>query len=138
MGQKIHTASLKVVLNGLFLISLNLFSLMLITVIMVIARIDAGELVRMSSAFLLNLGIYTLVFYLMNNVQEDIMALVDMRMLSIILISSIALLPAVFLPLNYLLKGEWTRINTLFELWPFQIFVNGLCLLTNRYLLSKK
>lgn len=74
----------------------------------------------------------------MFNVQKEIMEIDDFFMLATILMISLALLPAIFYPLHYLTQGYWSSFDNLLATWPFQIVVNGLCLIMNYFIFSNR
>lgn len=86
----------------------------------------------------INLLIYLAIYRLMKAMQSEVMQIDDFSMMTIILISSFALLPAVFYPLHYLIKNEWGSFDNMLKVWPFQLIVNGLCLVINYFILSKR
>lgn len=105
---------------------------------MYLMKIDAGEMAQSGIALLINLMIYLLIYWLMRGIGAMIMQIDDFSMLAIILLSSLALFPAVFYPLHFLIKGAWSSFDDILSVWPFQFIVNGLCLVLNYFVLSKR
>ena len=132
-----QSALFRIPLHGFFLISSNLFSVMAAFVIVQITEVQE-DLVQSTLALVINLGVYLLVYKLMNAVQVGIMKIDDFSMFAIIFLVSLALLPAVFYTMQYLIQGHWSSFDNLLAIWPFQIFVNGLCLVMNYFLLRRK
>ena len=132
-----RSALLRIPLHGFFLISSNLFSVMAAFVIVLITEISE-DLIQSTLALLINLGLYLLVYKLLNGIQEGIMKIDNFSMFAIIFLVSLALLPAVFYPMQYLIQGYWSSFDNLLAIWPFQIFVNGLCLVMNYFFLRRK
>lgn len=129
---------LRILLHGFFLVSLNLFSIMAAFVFVQISPIQSDRLIQGSVALLINVIIYFVVYRLMREVQEEIMRIEDFTMLAIILLTSLALLPAIFYPLHYLTQGYWSSLDNLISTWPFQLLVNGLCLVMNYFIFYRR
>jgi len=127
---------LRILLHGFFLISTNLFSIIAAFAIVQLASIDPDKLLQSSIALIINIGVYLLVFKMMHSVQEEIMKIDNFSMFAIILLISLALLPSVFYPLHFLTQGYWSSFDNLPATWPFQLIVNGLCLVLNYYIFS--
>lgn len=134
---KNRSAGVRIVLHSFFLISLNLFSVMAAVLFLHFVGEKSDEFWQTIAASLINLGLYVIIFKLMYGIQKEVMKIDDFSMLSIILISSLALFPAVFYPLHFLTKGYWNTFDNILEFWPFQLIVNALCLVLNHYFLSK-
>jgi hypothetical protein len=133
-----QSAILRILLHAFFLISVNLFSVTAAVLVMYLMKIDGGEMTQSGIALLMNLMIYLLIYKLMNGIQAMIMQIDDFSMLAIILLSSLALFPALFYPLHFLIKGTWSNFDDILSVWPFQFIVNGLCLVINNFILSKR
>ena len=130
--------AIRIVLHGFFLISLNLFALISAVIIMIFVGIQQGELFQSGIALIVDLGLYYLIFRLMEGIQKTVMQIDDLTMLAIILMASLALFPTIFYPLQYIMKGEWVNFNKILEIWPFQFIVNGLCLVANFFFSNSK
>jgi hypothetical protein len=133
-----QSAILRILLHAFFLISVNIFSVTAAVLVMYLMKIDGGEMTQSGIALLINLMIYLLIYKLMNGIGAMIMQIDDFSMLAIILLSSLALFPAVFYPLHFLIKGAWSSFDDILNVWPFQFIVNGLCLVGNYFILSRK
>lgn len=133
-----QTLALRIVLHGFFLISLNLFALMSAVIIMIIWGIQQGEWLRSVLALSVDLGIYILVFKVMAGIEKSLMQIDDFNMFAFILIASLALFPTIYYPMQYMIKGEWVNFNQILEIWPFQLIVNGLCLIVNYFFIDWK
>jgi hypothetical protein len=133
-----QTPALRIVLHGFFLISLNLFALMSAVIIMIIGGIQQGEWLRSVLALSVDLGIYILVFKVMAGIEKSLMQIDDFNMFAFILIASLALFPTIYYPMQYMIKGEWVNFNQILEIWPFQLIVNGLCLIVNYFFIDWK
>ena len=101
-------------------------------------KIDANEMIQSGIALIVNLLIYFLIYKLINGIQAEVMKIDDLSMMVIILLTSMALFPAVFFPLHYLTKNEWSTFDNILRIWPFQLIVNGLCLVMNYFVISKR
>lgn len=135
---KKQSSLLRILLHGLFLISANLFSVMAAFAIVQVSGIDVDKIVQSSIALIVNVGIYLAVFKLMDGVQKDVMRIDNFSMFAIILLISLALLPSIFYPMHYLTRGVWSSFDNLLVTWPFQLIVNGLCLVINYFIFSKQ
>jgi hypothetical protein len=133
-----QSAILRILLHAFFLISVNLFSVAAAVLAIYLMKTDAGEMAQSGIALLINLMIYLLIYWLMRGIGAMIMQIDDFSMLAIILLSSLALFPAVFYPLHFLIKGAWSSFDDILSVWPFQFIVNGLCLVLNYFVLSKR
>lgn len=133
-----QSSLLRILLHGFFLISANLFSVMVAFVIVQVALLNEERIVQSSLALVINIGIYWLVYKVMSRIQEEIMRIDNFSMFAIILLVSLALLPAIFYPMHYLAQGYWSPFDNLLVTWPFQLVVNGLCLVMNYYLLQSE
>lgn len=129
---------LRILLHGFFLVSVNLFSIMVAFTFVQVTSLDTDRLIQGSVALVINTIIYFAVYKLMFNVQKEIMEIDDFFMLATILMISLALLPAIFYPLHYLTQGYWSSFDNLLATWPFQIVVNGLCLIMNYFIFSNR
>lgn len=127
---------LRILLHSFFLISANLFSVMVAFVIVQVAVIDEEKIIQSSLALVINIGVYWLVYKIMHGIQEDVMKIDDYSMFAIILLVSLALLPTIFYPMHYLTQGYWSSFDNLLTTWPFQLIVNGLCLVLNFFIIS--
>ena len=54
------------------------------------------------------------------------------------IIIGMALLPSIYYPLHFLTKGGWGSFDNIMKIWPFQLTVNGLCLLLNFFIFSQQ
>ena len=131
-----RSSLLRILLHGFFLISANLFSVMVAFVLVQVALLNEEKIIQSSLALVINIGIYWLVYKVMSRIQEEIMRIDNFSMFAIILLVSLALLPAIFYPMHYLTQGYWSSFDNLLATWPFQLVVNGLCLVMNYYLLQ--
>ena len=129
---------LRILLHGFFLISANLFSIITAFAIIQFVSTDTDKIIQSFIALIINVGIYIFVFRLMNGIQEEIMKIDDFSMFAIILLVSLALLPAIFYPMHYLTQGYWSSFDNLLATWPYQIVVNGLCLVINFFIMKRK
>ncbi len=127
---------LRILLHSFFLISANLFSVMVAFVVVQVAVIDEEKIIQSSLALVINIGVYWLVYKIMHGIQEDVMKIDDFSMFAIILLISLALLPTIFYPMHYLTQGYWSSFDNLLTTWPFQLIVNGLCLVLNFFIIS--
>ena len=133
-----RSSLLRILLHGFFLISANLFSVMVAFVLVQVALLNEEKIIQSSLALVINIGIYWLVYKVMSRIQEEIMRIDNFSMFAIILLVSLALLPAIFYPMHYLAQGYWSPFDNLLVTWPFQLVVNGLCLVMNYYLLQSE
>jgi hypothetical protein len=133
-----QTAILRILLHAFFLISVNLFSVTMAVLILHLMKIDSNEMVQSGISLGINLLIYLAIDRLMKAMQSEVMKIDDFAMMTIVLLSSLALLPAVFYPLHFLIKNEWSSFDNVLKVWPFQLIVNGLCLVINFFILSKR
>ena len=62
----------------------------------------------------------------------------DRSMLIIVLLASLAFMPFLYFPLNYMIKGYWVDLKQIYSIWPYQFAVNGVCLIMNFFVLTKK
>ncbi len=129
---------LRILLHGFFLISANLFSLIVAFAIIQFFSTDTDKVIQSFIALIINVGIYIIVFKLMNGIQEEIMRIDDFSMFAIIFLVSLSLLPAIFYPMHYLTQGYWSSFDNLLAMWPYQMIVNGLCLVINFFILKRK
>ena len=136
MNQRISL--LRILLHGFFMVSVNLFSIMVAFSFVQITSLGADRLIQGSVALIINVIIYLVVYKLMYRVQKEIMEIDNPFMLAVILMISLALLPAIFYPLHYLTQGYWSSFDNLLATWPFQIVVNGLCLIMNYFIFSSR
>ncbi len=88
-------------------------------------------------ALIINLGLYLIIYKVMSGIQKDVMKIDDFSMFAIILVTSLALFPAVFYPMHYLTNGNWSTFDNIMKIWPFQLVVNGLCTTLNYFFLSR-
>ncbi len=135
---KNKTSVIIILLHGFFLIAANLFSIMAAFTIIQVAGFDGDKLIQGTLALFVNIIIYFLVFKLMAGIQKEIMQLNTIAMGILILMVSMALLPLVFYPMHYLTNGNWSSIDNLMTIWPFQVIVNGLCLVLIYFVLSER
>lgn len=134
---KNHITVLHIFLHGFFLISGNLFSLIVAVAILQIASTNSTLVAQFIIALIINLGIYLLVYKLMKGIQKEIMEINDYFMFLTTLLISLALLPVVLNPLHYMSSGKWSTFDVFLATWPFQFVVNGLCLIFNYFILQK-
>ena len=135
---KSWSSLLRILLHGFFLVSANLFSIMVAFVIIQFFSSGPDKILQSSIALVINLGVYLVVFKLMNGIQREIMKIDDFSMFAIILLISLALLPSVFYPLHFLMQGNWSSVDNLLATWPYQLIVNGLCLVLNYFIFSRR
>ncbi len=129
---------LRILLHGFFMVSVNLFSVMVAFAIAVIFSLGNGEIVHATLALVLNLVVYLTVYSLMRSVESGIMRIDSWSMLMAILMISLAMLPAVYYPIYYFTHGGWSSFDNLITTWPFQIIVNSICLVLNFFIVGKK
>ncbi|MCG8308196.1 MAG: hypothetical protein MI975_12445 [Cytophagales bacterium] len=129
---------LRILLHGFFLISANLFSIMVAFAAVKIWALPPGKLFQGSFALITNTVVYLMVYKLMSGIQREIMEIDDFSMFVIVLLVSMALLPAIFYPIHYLAQGYWSSFDNLLATWPFQLIVNGICLVMNYFILGKR
>lgn len=132
------TDILRILLHGFFLVSTNLFSVMAAFVAVKMLSLPTERIIQSSIALVINVIIYIVVFRIMAGIQKGIMGLDNFSMMITVLLISLALLPAVFYPLHYLTQGYWSSFNNLMATWPFQLLVNGICLVLNYFIFSTK
>lgn len=132
------TDILRILLHGFFLVSTNLFSVMATFVAVKMLSLPTERIIQSSIALVINVIIYIVVFRIMAGIQKGIMGLDNFSMMITVLLISLALLPAVFYPLHYLTQGYWSSFNNLMATWPFQLLVNGICLVLNYFIFSTK
>ena len=135
---KSWSSLLLILLHGFFLVSANLFSIMTAFVIIQFFSSGPDKILQSSIALIINLGVYLVVFKLMNGIQKEIMKIDDFSMFAIILLISLALLPSVFYPLHFLMQGYWSSVDNLLATWPYQLIVNGLCMVLNYFIFSRQ
>ena len=129
---------LGVLLHGFFLVSVNLFSLAVAFAVVQIASLPPNKLLQSGVALSVNLIIYYLVYRLMKQVQKELIVIEDFAMFATVFLISLALMPAFFYPLHFATRGSWSTFDNILAIWPFQILANGLCLVFNFYILSRK
>ncbi|MCK5705690.1 MAG: hypothetical protein KAI29_31290, partial [Cyclobacteriaceae bacterium] len=127
-----------VLLHGVFLVSANMFSAIVSFVVVQVLTLPSDRIIQSSIALIINLGIYFAVYKLMFGVQKEIMKIDNFSMFAILLLISMALLPSIFYPLHFLTQGYWSSVDNLLAIWPYQLIVNGLCLVLNFYILRSK
>ena len=137
MMNKKQNSLLRIVLHGFFLVSLNLFSVMMAIIIMQISAIGHEKIIQSSIALVINVGVYLLVYKLMNGIQYEIMGIDNFSMLITILLTSLALLPILYYPVDFLMSGSWSSTHKLMTTWPYQLIANGLSLISNFFIFSK-
>ena len=135
---KERSSILRILLHAFFLIAANLFSVMTAFAMVQIFVADADKFLQSSIALIVNVGVYMAVYMLMNRIQSDIMKIENFSMFAIILLISLALLPSIFYPMYYLIQGKWSSFDNLLVTWPFQLVVNGICLVINYYIIGKR
>ena len=128
---------LRILLHGFFLMSLNLFSIIVSIVLFRSVSIAEGGLMHSAVLLLINVSVYLLVLLLIRNMKSDVMDIDDFSMLAITLMISMALLPLFYHPLYFLVRGYWSSLGNLVLVWTFQIVANGLCLVLNHFWLNK-
>jgi len=138
MSMNKKTSILRIFLHGFFIVSANLFSIAIAFAIVHISSLPSDRFIQGAAALVVNLGTYAIVFKMMQGVQRQLMDIDNFFMLSTIFLVSLALLPSVFYPLHYLTQGHWSSFDNLLAIWPFQLLVNGLCLVLNYFVLSKR
>lgn len=135
---KERASLLRILLHAFFLIAANLFSVMTAFTIVQIFVADADKILQSFIALVVNIGVYMAVYKLMKGIQPDIMKIKNFSMFAIILLISLALLPSIFYPMHYLIQGKWSSFENLLVTWPFQLIVNGMCLVINYYIIGKR
>ena len=125
-------------LHGFFLVSSNLLSVMAAFVAVKVFSIPTDRIVQGAIALFINVIIYVVVFKIMNGIQKELMSLDNFSLMITVLLISLALLPAVFYPLHYLTQGYWSSFDNLLATWPYQLLVNGICLVLNYFIFSAK
>jgi hypothetical protein len=138
MADKKNGSVLGILLHGIFLVSLNLFSVMLAVVLSKTGISGMGQVFHSAAALIVNIGIYVLVYRIMGGFNTEIMLIENLSAFTVILGISLALLPVVFFPMHYLTLGSAGSFNQLMKVWPYQLTVNGLCLVLNYFMLSKR
>ena len=128
---------LRILLHSFFLISSNLFSVIAAFAIMQVSGLEDNKLVQGSIALVDNVLIDFLVYRLMSVVQKELMQLDGTSMLVAVAMISLALMPAVFYPMHFLIRGEWSTFDNLLAIWPFQLIINGFCLVLNYFVLDR-
>lgn len=106
-------------------------------VILHFAKANGSQMLQSAVALVVNVGVYSLVFWLMYGIQKDLMQIRDFSMLTIILISSLALFPLVFYPIHFMVKGHWSSFDNILSIWSFQVLVNGICLVANYFIFGR-
>ena len=132
------TDILRMLLHGFFLVSTNLLSVMAAFVAVKVFSIPTDKIIQGSIALFINVIIYVVVFKIMNGIQKELMSLDNFSMMITVLLISLALLPAVFYPLHYLTQGYWSSFDNLLATWPYQLLVNGICLVLNYFIFPAK
>jgi len=127
-----------ILLHGFFLVSLNLFSVATAFAIVQLTSLPSEKIIQASIALSVNLIIYIFVFSIMKAIQKELIEIRDFSMLATIFLVALALLPAIFYPLHYVSKGYWSSFDNLLAIWPYQIVVNGLCLVLNFFVLRRR
>lgn len=125
-------------LHAAFLVVLNLFSHNFFVIASHIVSLHSGPIIQSVLTMLSNVAIYAGVFHLMSVIDKEMMNIADFSMLAILLLTSMALLPVFYYPLHYSISGSWNNFNFFLEFWPYQLIVNGLCLVMNFFLLNRK
>ena len=111
---------------------------MMAILIVQLSGLGSEKIIQSSIALLVNTLVYFMVYKLMVGIHSDIMEIDNFSMLSIVLLISLALLPTLFYPIDFLMNGSWGSIDRMINTWPFQLIVNGICLVLNYFLLSKR
>lgn len=124
-------------LHAAFLVVLNLFSQNFYVIASHIVSIHSGPIIQSVLTMLINVAIYAGVFHLMSVIDKEIMTIADFSMLAIIWLSSMALLPVFYYPLHYSISGSWNNFDFFLEFWPYQLIVNGLCLVMNFFIIKR-
>ncbi len=132
-----RSSLLPILLHGFFLVSVNLFSVMVAFVIIMGFSSGDDKIVHASLALILNVIVYLAVYSLMNQVEPAIMKINNWSMLMAILMVSLAILPIVYYPVFYFIHGDWSPFDNLMAIWPYQVIVNGLCLVLNFFVVGK-
>ncbi len=135
---KSWSSLLRILLHGFFLVSANLFSIMTAFVIIQFFSSGPDKILQSTIALIINLGVYLVVFKLMNGIQKEIMKIDDFSMFAIILLISLALLPSVCYPLQFQRKGTRRSADNSHATWPDQLMENRLCLVLNYFIFSRQ
>lgn len=137
MPGKRNGSVLGVLLHGIFLVSLNLFSVMLALVFSKTGFLGMEQVFHSVAALIVNIAIYVLVYRIMRGFSTEIMLIENLSAFMVILGISLALLPVIFFPMHYMTHGSAGSFNQLMKVWPYQLIVNGLCLFLNYFIFSK-
>ena len=124
---------IRIVLHAVFLIALNLFSLISGVIITVFISSFQNEMAQSGIALICNVIFYFLIFKFMMGIEKEVMHIDNLLMLVVMLVSSIVLFPVVFIPLQYMISGAWQSLEIAMNIWPFLLIANGLCLFLNYY-----
>ncbi len=129
---------IRIVLHAVFLIALNLFSLISGVITTIFLSNFQNDLAQSGIALIFNIAFYLLIFKFMTGIQKEVMHIDNLSMLVIMLISSLVLFPVVFIPLQYMISGNWQSLEIVWKISPFLLITNGLCLLINFYFLTDR
>lgn len=136
-GSEITPDWLKILLHGMFLTVLDLCAVVFSAVLLMIIGINASGIVyQMVVAIAVGLLLYFAIYYFIRSGGYDIMQLEDLKMLVVVLVISMALLPAIYYPLHYVTHGYWSSFHSMLVNWPFQFMVNSICLAGNFYFIK--
>lgn len=133
MENQNNLQTIRIILHAFFLIALNLFSLIAGVIITLLIGGFKHEVFQSGSAFVFNAIMYFLVFKFMAGIQKEVMHIDNFFMVIIMLISSVVLFPLVFIPLQYMISGNWQSVGAATNVWPFLLVTNGLCLSVNYF-----
>ena len=124
---------IRIVLHAVFLIALNLFSLISGVIITVFLSSFQNELTQSGIALIFNVVFYYLIFKFMMGIEKEMMHIDNLSMIVVLLISSLVLFPVIFIPLQYMISGNWQSLEIAMNIWPFLLITNGLCLVINYF-----
>ncbi len=125
---------LKILLHGMFLTVLDLCAIVFSVVLFLMAGINTSNVVYQTGlAVAVSLLLYFVIYYFIRTSGYDIMNLEDLKMTIVVLVISIALLPAIYYPMHYITHGYWSTLHNMLANWPFQLVVNSTCLAGNLY-----
>ena len=133
-----YSSIIRILLHSLFLISLNLFSTILALLVSHLFAVEFDHFWQSFLTYIINLSLYIIIYRIMKSIQEEVMKIDDRSMLVIILLASLAFMPFVYFPLNFMIKGYWVELQQIYAIWPYQFAVNAVCLIMNFFVLTKK
>ena len=128
---------LSIILHSFFVVATNLFSIGIAFAATQFTSLSSGRIGQAVMALVINLVIYVLVFKIMRVVQKELIEINEVAKLSTVFLVSLALLPAIFYPMYFLTQGYWSSFENVQAIWPYQMVANGLCLLTNYFIVKR-